>query len=84
MPDRDRLRYHATLVDDMANSLGIDLEEAAICGAFRMEEISDAVLRCAGCVYPVKCSHWRAQHPKGAKKAPDYCRNREVLQALRP
>lgn len=83
MPDQNTLKRHAALLDNMANTLGIDLEEAAICGAFPMDEIPEAVLQCTQCANPEKCTRWMEQHPDGAELTPNYCRNREVLQALR-
>lgn len=84
MADQNKIKRHAALLDQMADTLGIDLEEAAICGAFPMGEISEAVLRCTACSNPETCTQWMKQHPDGAELTPDYCRNREILQALRP
>jgi len=84
MQDRDRLKRHAALVDQMAETLGIDLEEAALQGALAMDEIADAVLRCTGCSDPMYCAGWLAAHGGGAKQTPGYCRNKDLLARLRP
>lgn len=84
MPNAAKLKRHAEILDTMADTLGIDLQEAAICGAFPMGDISDAVLRCADCPNPGHCVQWLENHPDGAQVTPEYCRNQEVLQGLRP
>lgn len=84
MPRSDNLKRHAALLDRMATTLGIDLQEAAIHGDLRIDEIADAVLRCTDCADPLHCDKWLADHPEGAEGTPDYCRNSELLQGLRP
>ena len=76
-----KLRHHAALFDDTASRLGLDLQEAAIRGALKFEEISDAVLRCAGCSEPEACARWLKD--EGAVVAvPQYCRNTNLLKRL--
>ncbi len=83
MSHRETLRRHAGLVDEMATTLGVDLQEAAIEGALRVDEISEAVLRCTECPNPEHCGRFLA-HNKTAPKAPEYCRNQELLNRLQP
>ncbi|WP_170607216.1 DUF6455 family protein [Ruegeria arenilitoris] len=83
MSDRELLKRHAALVDQMADRLGVDLQEAAIAGAVAMDEISDAVLRCTKCANPVHCESLLAQ-PVNIDHSPEYCRNRDLLRRLRP
>ncbi|KIC41647.1 hypothetical protein RA27_09870 [Ruegeria sp. ANG-R] len=83
MSDRETLRRHAGLVDKMATTLGVDLQEVAIEGSLRFDEISDAVLRCAECPNPGHCEAFLARYP-AASKAPEYCRNTELLSRLIP
>ncbi|WP_299982072.1 DUF6455 family protein [uncultured Ruegeria sp.] len=83
MSDRAKLRHHAGLVDNMAATLGVDLQEAAIDGALRFDEISDAVLRCTECPNPGHCEALLSQNVD-IGRAPEYCRNQELLNRLAP
>ena len=83
MSRRETLRHHAGLVDQMATTLGVDLEEAALSGALRVDDIADAVLRCTQCSNPGHCETFLAQS-HAAPKAPEYCRNRSLLDRLAP
>lgn len=83
MADRDQLKHHADLFDSMASTLGHDLQEAAIAGKLRIDDISDAVLRCADCSNPGHCQQWLADRER-ALDAPEYCRNRDLLDRLNP
>ncbi|MDA7966085.1 DUF6455 family protein [Ruegeria sp.] len=83
MSRQEILRHHAGLVDNMAASLGVDLEEAAIAGALRVDEISDAVLRCADCPNPGHCEAMLSQRLH-QPDAPEYCRNRDLMGRLQP
>ncbi len=78
------LKRHAALVDRMATTLGVDLEEATLRGDLPMDDLAEAVLRCAGCSNADGCDHWLADHATtGAEHAPDYCRNARQLEGLR-
>ncbi len=46
---RGDLKTHAALFDRMAETVGLDLQEEAISGRLRFDEISEAVLRCTRC-----------------------------------
>ncbi len=83
MPSRETLRLHAGLVDDMARMLDIDLQETAIEGGISIDQISDAVVRCADCPNPKHCQHL-LQNVGALDHAPEYCRNQELLHKLRP
>ncbi len=83
MSDREMLRRHADLVDRMATTLGVDLQEVAIEGALQFDEISDAVLRCTECPNPGHCNAFLAQNPT-ASNTPEYCRNHALLNRLKP
>ena len=78
------LKRHARLVDDMAQTLGVDLEETVLRGELTIDEIDDAVLNCAGCSCPDRCETWLADNQKGAAAAPRYCRNVSLFEALKP
>lgn len=84
MQGKDHLKRHAQLMDSMAGILGVDLQEAAIRGAISVDAISDAVLLCADCPDPGHCETWLAAHAGGAEETPGYCRNKAVLEQLRP
>lgn len=78
------LKRHAALVDRMATTLGVDLEEATMRGDLPMEDIADVVLRCTGCSDPDGCDAWLDAHAaEGADHAPGYCRNAARLEGLR-
>ena len=78
------LKRHAELVDRMATTLGVDLEEATMRGDLPMDEIADVVLRCTNCSDPDGCAHWLDDHAAtGADHAPGYCRNAVQLEGLR-
>ena len=76
------LKRHAALVDQMAETLGVDLEEVALQGELEIDEISDAVLSCTACANPEACQGWLEEHKNGAAHTPDYCRNSEMFQRL--
>lgn len=83
MSRQETLRHHAELVDKMASSLGIDLEETAIAGALRVDEISDAVLSCTECPNPGHCKALLAR-ATSLPAAPEFCRNRDLMSRLQP
>ena len=83
MPDVERLKHHAGLVDRMAGTVGVDLEQAVLDGALRFDAIADAVLRCTGCPDPAHCAGWLARHDT-ADAPPGYCRNAALFAGLAP
>ena len=44
MQNNETIKRHAGLVDDMATTLGVDLEEAVLRGEITPDEVVDAVL----------------------------------------
>ncbi|SPF81166.1 DUF6455 family protein [Pseudoprimorskyibacter insulae] len=83
MTSTKTLRRHAALVDSMANTLGIDLQEQALRGNLPISEIEDAVLRCTGCTQPDACEHWLATRSGVEPETPSYCRNSDLFEDLR-
>lgn len=83
MTERATLKRHADLVDRMATTLGIDLEEATLTGAIEMDELAGAVVRCTECASPDACNRWLDATPS-ADTPPAYCRNSDLLDRLRP
>jgi hypothetical protein len=79
MISTDRIRRHAALLDGMAGSAGLDLQDLAISGRMSMDNLASAVLRCAACAHPDRCVDWlRAE----TRALPDFCLNKPDLQEL--
>ena len=74
---------HATLVDHMASTLGVDLEEKIMRGRLTYGQLDDAVLACTGCTQPCACEQWLGAQAETAPDAPDYCRNAALFENLR-
>jgi hypothetical protein len=72
---------HAALMNRMAKTLGLDLDEAELRGALPPEQREDMLLACTGCADPTGCAHWLGQ-TQSADAAPGYCRNGDVLGRL--
>ncbi len=83
MTNQKTLRRHADLVDRMATTLGLDLQELAMAGQIRFDTISDAVLRCTGCSNAEGCEHWLSMQNGVAPETPDMCRNADLFQMLK-
>ncbi|OED48218.1 hypothetical protein AB838_12480 [Rhodobacteraceae bacterium (ex Bugula neritina AB1)] len=77
-----KLKTHAELFDRMASTVGLDLEEEAVAGTLRFDEIPEAVLRCTRCGGVGACQKWMAEGPRPGADAPDFCRNRDLLGYL--
>lgn len=77
-----RLKIHADLVDRMAAARGIDLQEAALRAHLTPGDISDLVMRCAGCTKPEACAKWLDAQKGAVSETPDYCRNAAEFAAL--
>ena len=83
MTDVAKLKHHADLLDRMASAVGVDLEQAtAAVGGLTLDDLADAVLRCAGCPDPDHCATWLAARTEPVADTPGYCRNRELLARL--
>ena len=82
MPGRKTLEQHERLMGRMADRLGVDLDEAELRGDLPPQERSDMVLSCTNCTSPEECGKWLESHDK-AECTPSYCRNGELLKALR-
>ena len=83
MVENRTLRKHAALVDRMASTLGLDLEEEAMAGRLDHESLPDMVLRCSGCTQPDSCAAWLETDHDAADDAPCFCRNAKALALLR-
>lgn len=82
MQSTSTLKRHAQLVDRMANTLGVDLEQKIMEGQMTFDTLGDVVLACTGCANPEACDHWLARN-KAASATPDYCRNSDVFSLLK-
>jgi hypothetical protein len=82
MQGTSTLKRHADLVDRMANTQGVDLEERMMAGKILPDDLSDAVLACTGCANPEACEHWLARN-ETAEQTPGYCRNADLFARLK-
>lgn len=93
MPHNLTLRRHAALVDRMAKTLGVDLEEAVMRGQMAPGALPDLVLRCTSCANPDGCEAWldkqreasaaEASRPTTrAATTPYFCRNAGTFDVL--
>jgi len=83
MTDTITIKHHADLVDRMAETLGVDLEEKVLEGLLDPSTLSDAVLGCTGCSDPEGCELWlKAHQDVGASSAPVMCRNASMFDFL--
>lgn len=83
MPQTKTIKRHADLVDRMARTLGMDLEEEVYAGQLDPETLCDTVLRCTGCTDPDGCEAWMAAQAGPVETEPIMCRNGEVFAALK-
>ncbi|HKL46880.1 MAG TPA: DUF6455 family protein [Roseovarius sp.] len=83
MPETATFRRHAALVDRMASTIGIDLEEKVMEGQLDFNGVSDAVLNCSGCCCTGACEIWLDAFVGGADAPPPICRNREMFGRLK-
>lgn len=77
-----RLDRHSGLVGRMADTLGADIVGAAMSGSVPETALRTAVYGCMCCEETEACEHWLEDHAGGAKAAPDYCRNKALLDRL--
>ncbi len=81
MYENKTYRRHAELFLNMAETQGVDLEEAALRAEVAPDELTDGVLRCIGCNEADACEHG-LQSDAFADGVPDYCRNAEMFRTL--
>lgn len=83
MQGKKTLEEHEILVNRMANAVGVDLDEAELRGKVTAEGRDDMTLSCTKCTDPGGCDQWLGENVR-ADSAPSYCRNADLLAALRP
>jgi hypothetical protein len=79
----DKVERHADLVGQMASTLDVDLAQAVQAGQVGEGALRSVVYNCMGCDAPAACKDWLNGHPDGAATAPDYCRNKSLLERIR-
>lgn len=77
-----KVARHADLVSEMAQTVGADIGGAMEEGRLDPARYRSAVMRCTTCEAAEECPGWMASHP-GAAAAPGYCKNRDLMAALR-
>ncbi|WP_270728356.1 DUF6455 family protein [Shimia sp. Alg240-R146] len=82
MPHIPKLRRHVALMDEAAKRIGMDLQEAALCGALEVREIEQAVERCMRCPLPDTCETWRLTAENKAHGLPPFCRNKDLFNRI--
>ncbi|ARE42186.1 hypothetical protein RGUI_4045 [Rhodovulum sp. P5] len=83
MSGKTKYDEHAALVEKMAEVLGVDLTEEMMAGRWTPEDMQATVSRCLGCTEPSHCQGWLKDNAEGARETPGYCRNKDLLEALR-
>ena len=69
-------------MDQMADRLGVDLDEAELRGDLPPETRDAMLLSCTNCTSPEDCAHWLEGHAD-SDEAPAYCRNGAKIRDLR-
>lgn len=79
------VKRHYWLVKRMAETTGVDLVKARARGALPQADWANMVSQCQTCRAPGACSKWLDAFDTTADVAeqPDYCVNRDQLQALK-
>ena len=83
MSGQNKYDEHAQLVEKMAETLGVDLTEEMMAGNWTPEDMQATVSRCLGCTDPAHCKGWLDENTAGADETPGYCRNKDLLEAMR-
>jgi len=76
-----RLTQHEPLFRDMADRLGVDFRAWITANPDNIGDYRTAVLSCTACTCADACKGWLETHDT-ADHAPDYCRNRRMLESL--
>ena len=70
------------LTRGMARAIGLNLTAAVAEGLLTRADLARLVDRCTACGQVTRCSAWLGSHVSAAA-LPDYCANRDELEALR-
>ncbi len=82
MPTETRLHRHERLVHRMAETQGVDLDEAVLRGKLTPDALDAAVLACTGCAEPCACAVWLSAETRTEDGTPAYCRNGTLFAGL--
>jgi hypothetical protein len=74
---------HPDQLPRMATALGVNLENAALAIKLDTLQRHNIAFRCSVCREKSACDAWLAAHGDGAAAAPEYCRNKSLLEELR-
>jgi len=77
----DKIDHRAEVMTRMADTLQVDFAAEILRDASTVNVYRQAVLRCAACPHEDKCTGWMQDHSQ-ADAAPDYCRNKDILESL--
>jgi len=77
----DRLAKHDALFRGMSDRLGVDFNGWIGCDAQHAGDYRNAVLSCTSCKDAGACVAWQEANAK-ASAAPDFCRNKRMLDVL--
>lgn len=83
MSDDKKLERHAGLVDRMAKSQGVDMDEAVQRGDLSPDQMDQTVYTCLGCSQTEACERWLSLNTEGAEATPGYCRNEDLFAFLK-
>ncbi|TNF17422.1 MAG: hypothetical protein EP318_21460 [Rhodobacteraceae bacterium] len=78
----DQIKRHAVLMDKMAETRGIDMEEQVLRGNISSAEVAESVLSCTNCTNPGDCANWLAENRGPVAETPSYCRNATLFDDL--
>lgn len=79
----DKIDHRADVMTRMADTLQVDFAAEILRDAGTVKVYRQAVLRCAACPHEDECTAWMQDH-RQADAAPDYCRNKDILEGLSP
>ena len=77
----DKLDRRASVMGQMADTLGVDFPAEITRSPDVAAKYREAVMRCAHCSHDGECKGWMAEHPN-ATETPDYCRNKDLLEGM--
>jgi hypothetical protein len=73
---------HSEQVQKMANTLGVHLGHAILTDKLHNFPFYDIVFRCSKCSKKSACKAWLEEHSARVTDAPEYCRNKFLLEGL--
>ena len=77
----DKIDRRTAVMTRMAQTLDVDFPETIARAPGAVRDYRQAVMRCVACGHEGECTAWMDAHPHAAE-APDYCRNKDILESL--